>query len=430
MSYTQKYYKELFLNLLTHANEEGLISHNELFQSYIKSKMDISSFYVMTLSILADSIEDVYYDMTTVYESSKVVYALGEDLDDIGDIVGCRRPQATRSCVELTITLPKALTSTYTLPANVIVSDNRGVQYATAKPVPIPIGVKEFKAYAVSLSTGLKSHVEAHTLTSFESELTDESGVKIGAMVTNEKSSFGGHEIYTDNQYRELLMKWVNSQTRGSREAYEKYFATVDGVNAYKLIPNWNGVTGTVKIVIEPGYSEQLQECYEEITSEVCQFSEDIVLYPPDYIPIDIYATCDVDLDVVNPYSATEKEELASKIRDYIRIYIDGDVMSGYNGLAIGEDFIPYKLGVFLSNNIPELKNVKFNYPLNPVTITDEEMAKSQDIHIKMGKVSSYNGWDTDNDGDWDIIAEDDMQFTSVTVKDGDYDTLTYQFKD
>ena len=64
--YTQKFYEELFLFSLENAYDWGLISHDENFTDYVKSKQDISNFYVMNLSVLADSIEDVYYDITDV----------------------------------------------------------------------------------------------------------------------------------------------------------------------------------------------------------------------------------------------------------------------------------------------------------------------------------------------------------------------------
>ena len=72
--YVQKYYEELFTNLLEEAYDNSLISHNELFVDYVKSRQDISSYYVMTLSIIAESEEDIYYDMTDVYYSAKVEY--------------------------------------------------------------------------------------------------------------------------------------------------------------------------------------------------------------------------------------------------------------------------------------------------------------------------------------------------------------------
>ena len=376
--YVQKYYEELFTNLLEEAYDNSLISHNELFVDYVKSRQDISSYYVMTLSIIAESEEDIYYDMTDVYYSAKVEYALGEDLDDIGSIVGCPRPQATSAGVELTFTLNLALDNTLLIPKGTIVSTKNGVSYITVEDGDIPAGENSVNVFALSIEEGWDYRVPRDSLTIIETEFPEGSGVK----VTNLESASGGSDAYDDEEYRALIMDWIKNNTRGSKEAYDRYFATVDGLDSYKLIPNWD-VSGTLKIVLDPGYPYQLKKCYEEIMDSICQFPDDITMFPPDRIPINIYAKCNVDIDEVNPYSAMEKESIKTRIIDAIKLYIDGDV-SNYKGLRIGEDFIPYKLGVFIHDLVPELKNIVFTYPNEPIVITDEQMGISNDINIEM----------------------------------------------
>lgn len=410
-NYLPKYYNELFLNLLESANDEELISHNEKFESYIKNKQDISSFYVMTLSILADNIEDVYYDMNDVYLSDKIENALGTDLDDIGAKLGCPRPQATRAGVNLTFRLNTPYDGVITIPANVIVSNNFGVAYYTTEEVVVPIGETKVTAFALAIEPGMEYRVSSDTLTVIESDVTIQGGDVVGLSVTNELSSSGGRNVYDDEEYRELLLNWIESNIKGSKGAYEKYFASVDGLDSYKLVPNWNGVTGTVKVVLDPGTPEQLKKCYDEIMGGVVQFTEDVVLFPPDYVPINIYAVCDVDIDVINPYSSTEKDEIKSRIETAIKNYIDGNLYSTdrkeYIGLELGEDFIPYKLGVYISQKVPELKNIGFKYPLNTIPISDEQMCKSNEVTIEMGSVSNYKEVDLDYDGKADVIGLD-----------------------
>ncbi len=395
-NYLPKYYEELFLKLLNYANEVDLISHNEKFEDYVKNKQDISSFYIMTLSILADNIEDVYYDMNDVYYSNKINYAIGNDLDDIGAILGCPRPQATRAGVELLFTLTNLYDETITLPKNIVVYSDDGIAYFTTEEVVVPIGEQEVRVFALAIESGAEYRVDSGALVKIENEVISYTGNVVSASVVNESSSSGGRDKFTDEEYRELLLNWVESNIKGSKSAYEKYFASVDGLDSYKLIPNWNGVTGTVKVVLDPGYPYQLKECYDGLMGRICQFSEDIVLFPPDYVPINIYAICDVDLDVINPYSKIEKDSIKSRIENAIRDYIDGNLYSRdskeYAGLGLGEDFIPYKLGVYISQKVPELKNIGFKYPLNPIVITDEQKAKSNEITIEMSSVQEYNG--------------------------------------
>ena len=410
VNYVQKFYEEIFYGLLEEAYDNSLISHNENFIDYVKSRRDISSFYVMTLSIIADSIEDVYYDITDVYYSNKIKYAMGTDLDDIGDIIGCPRPQATRAGVELTFKLANPFDFVIPFPKNIIVSNSKGISYYTVESYNIPIGETEFKVYALAIDVGSKYRVEKNTLTIMDDEVVCK-GTTIGVSVNNEKSSSGGRNTFTDEEYRELLLNWIKIQIKGSREAYMEYFSNMDGLDSYKLIPNWNGITGTVKIVLDPGIPQQLQNVYDDLNGRVSQFSEDIYLFSPDYVPIDIYAVCDVDIDVINPYSGTEKDSIKSRIEQAIRDYIDGDLYALNRkeqiGLELGEDFIPYKLGVYISQKVPELKNIGFKYPLNPVKITDEQMCQSNKITVEMNKVANYDEIDLDYDNKADFIGLD-----------------------
>ena len=408
--YIQKYYQDIFDNLLYNAYDVGLVSHNERFIDYISSRNDISSFYIMTLSILADSVEDVYYDMTDVYNSDKIMYAIGEDLDDIGDKLGCPRPQSTRAGVELTFTLNSPYEVTVPLRKNLLVSNNKNISYYTVEEVNVPIGETEVTVFALAVEPGIKYRVEKETLKVFKDSVILDDNTTVGISVTNKNSSSGGRDAYSDEEYRELLLDWVKSNIKGSREAFVNYFANVDGLDSYKLVPNWQGITGTVKVVLDPGEPYQLKECYDDLNGGVTQFSEDIVMFPPDYVPIDIYAVCDVDIDVMNPYSSSEKASIKARIEEAIVKYIDGDLYSNdrkeHLGLEIGEDFIPYKLGVYISQKVPELKNIAFKYPVNPITITDEQLGKSNEITIEMGNVSDYyKEYDIDGDKVTDYIG-------------------------
>ena len=102
---------------------------------------------------------------------------------------------------------------------------------------------------------------------------------------------------------------------------------------------------------------------------------------------ISITARVNVDIDVLNPYSQTEKEDIQSRIVSGIKVFIDGGRLTNgdwYPGLGLGEDFIPHKLAVFLDDEIPELKNITFSTPADYVQIKDEEQGVSDVINIEM----------------------------------------------
>ncbi|WP_042693419.1 hypothetical protein [Methanobrevibacter oralis] len=94
-----------------------------------------------------------------------------------------------------------------------------------------------------------------------------------------------------------------------------------------------------------------------------------------------------MNIDRINPFSSSEKEIISQKIKTGIKTFIDGGYCtdgSYYQGLLIGEDFIPHKLAVFLDNEINELKSISFDFPENFIEILDEEIGVSNNITIEM----------------------------------------------
>ena len=385
MNYKAKDYKEIFLRELNTALENRLISHQEDFEAYVKNKQDISNFYVMTLSICAEAVEEVYDQMTLEYLSTKVRYATGQDLDDLGVLVGCERPLATRAGVELTFTLTRTMEEDYTHPRGIIVyGETTGIEYVTSEQLYIAAGSRTVKVQAYAKEPGVKYNVIEHELTN----INNDSGTNLSLLrVDNETASTGGSEAFTDAEYRYLLSNWILINQKGNEIAFIDYLARFDGIDGYKFIPNWDG-TGTLKIILDPGTAEQLNRAYNDLQSIVSQASEDIYMTSPDKVPIDVYATVNVDIDVVNPYSSSEKEDIAAKIVSATKLFIDG---GGYRkdgtywkGLMIGEDFIPHKLATFLDSEIPELKNIIFSHPSEPITVKDEEIGTANIISIEM----------------------------------------------
>ena len=379
MNYSQKYFDEIFEGMLQDSLEKGLISHADEFQSYIQNQQDISNYYVMDKAVIAQMFTKVYEDITSVYNSINIDIAESEDLDHIGAIVGMNRPAATYSMCEVTFTIIADSDENITIDSGVIISTNMGIQYRTVEEIFIPSGESECTVAAIAVEPGVNSKVAENTLTIINDNISN-------LTVTNHMSSSGGTDEYTDDEYRELLKNWRLVNLKGSVESFEEYFANFDGIDGYKIVPNWDG-SGTVKIILDPGYSVQLNQAYTELHENICQIDTDISLFAPLEKFIDVYATVNVDIDRVNPYSSVEKENIQSKIISAIKVFIDGGYrVNGnyYTGLKIGEDFIPHKLAVFLDAEVQELKNIDFTYPTEPINILDEEKGKSNTINIEM----------------------------------------------
>ena len=138
---------------------------------------------------------------------------------------------------------------------------------------------------------------------------------------------------------------------------------------------------------MDPGDSYTLNKIYDDLNNEITQETEDIVLMAPILKPVDIYVTCNTDIDRLNPYSTKEKEIISAKIKSAIKVFINGGFLANGNyhkGMIIGEDFIPHKLGVFIDREITELKNIVFSNPTEPISVNNEEKCVAGEIIIKM----------------------------------------------
>ena len=381
MNYSEKTYEEIFEAALQDSLESGMISHAEDFEDFIANKEDISNYYVMDKSVISQMIAKIYSEgITPTYESAKVEYAEGTDLDDIGATVGVSRPEATYAEVIVTFQLNEAIDTDINIPAGLVLSTENGIEYGTLEPVFIASGDITTTISARSLIAGVGGKIIENTLTI----IVDEIGYHLN--VNNPNPSKGGNEAYTDDEYRYLIMNHKKINLKGSTEAFEYYLANFNGIESYNLVPNWNG-TGTIKCVLDPGTDYQLNKAYTDLQSIVSQCSEDIFMSAPISKYINIYAIVNVDIDQINPYSSVEKSEIQAKIISAIKIFINGGYrVNGewYSGLGLGEDFIPHKLAVFLDDEIPELKNITFNYPEDYVQIGDEEIGVSNEITIEM----------------------------------------------
>ena len=87
MNYEQKYFEEIFESMLEDSLNKGLISHAEEFEEYVKNQEDISNYYVMDKSVIAQMVASIYEDITKVYDSINVDVAEGVDLDNLGLLV-------------------------------------------------------------------------------------------------------------------------------------------------------------------------------------------------------------------------------------------------------------------------------------------------------------------------------------------------------
>ena len=116
-------------------------------------------------------------------------------------------------------------------------------------------------------------------------------------------------------------------------------------------------------------------------------FGDEFTLVGASDVDLNIYVSVNVDIDRFNPYSASEKDEIKSKVEQAINVYVNGGIRRNgeyHTGLLIGEDFIPHKLSVFLDKEVPEIKNIIVNQPTSVIEIKNEEKGSTKDITVEI----------------------------------------------
>ena len=383
--YSKKEYPEIFMKELLNALAQNLISRQEDFERYIRNRDDISNFYVMILSVVAEAIDDLYEDLDNEYYSNKVDYAVKTDLDDLGKLINCTRPEGTRSAVKLKFKLSQPEENEVTIPAGILVHSDNGLSFKTVEELYFGLTETEKTITALCTVKGSRNQTGADTITVIDTDLSDYLNVAI--TVNNPSSTFDGSDPFDDADYRTLLRNWILKNQRGNLVAYTDYFDRVDGLESYALVPNWDG-SGTVKIIVDCDDSEKIMHnIWDDLHDEVINIDGDIYITSPDKIPIDVSTVVDVNIDRVNPFSSQEMEDIKGKIVAAIHRYIHGGLrVNGeyFKGLTIGMDFVPFQLARFVSEEVPLVQNMEFQFPGNVITIENDEIGIPGEISVVM----------------------------------------------
>lgn len=385
-NFERKYYNEIFMKELTNALAENLISKQGDFESYIKNRSDISNFYVMILSIVAETVDDLYEDLDNEHFSNKIEYAVGSDLDDLGILLNCSRPNGTKSAVNLTFTLSERQDDEVTIPAGSILCTARnGLTFRSNEDLYFNPDETERTITFLCTKKGSKHQVEKNMVNQIDTDLSE---YLTGTVtVINNESSFGGSDTFNDDDYRTLLKNWILKNQKGNSIAYTENLDKIDGLESYNLIPLWDGA-GTVKIVLDCDESAAvMNRVWNEVNEVTKNIDADIFITTPDKVVINVFCTVDVNIDRVNPFSKSEMSDIEQKINVAINKYIKGGVRRNgnyYKGLTIGQDFIPFRAGIFITEEVPEVQNVVFSYPEEVINIENDEIGVTGEISITM----------------------------------------------
>ena len=150
MNYSEKSYEEIFEIMLEDSVNQGLISKADNFTSLINNREDISNYYVMDKSVIANMFR-IFYEQgaTPIYNSVDLDLAEGIDLDNLGKGRGIERPPATHASVEVTFTLQNSgINEDVRIDEGIIVSTD-GVADANI------IGIFSYFALKIAISRAL-----------------------------------------------------------------------------------------------------------------------------------------------------------------------------------------------------------------------------------------------------------------------------------
>ena len=386
--FKKKKAKEILQRLIQDAQKYNLLSDNVDYYSLIVNNKDVENVFALIMNVWSFADEGVYQDMSDVRDGFNVNKAANSDLDNLGQLRGINRPGATFCSVSLKFTLDKPLSEIVIISTPITVSTKGSVLYTTVEDsVTLDVGTSEFYMTAYANKIGSNQYVKENTLTVLKSSLSPALG---SVNVTNPKPSTGGSEIASDEDYRKYVLNADKIHEKSTRWAFMNYLNRYDGLDSYNFIPQWDG-TGTIKVVIDTADDTQyhVNKITDGINEEVLLADDDVTVIAAEPVNIQVNISCNVDIDRINPYSLTEKNEFKTKIKESIYVYITGGTgIDGkiYKGLPIGEDFVPYKLGIFLNNQLPVIKNITMNNPLQPIHISNEEIAhiEREDIEVNM----------------------------------------------
>lgn len=358
-------YKKAFLQMLNEAYDEGIISNNKDFPSYIESRQDIESELVMLYSIIAETLFDKDTGCINLleqnYNSHILNRATGVDLDVLGEYFGLYRIPATYSCTDLTITINTPLDYDLTIPRGTRFTNTNGdIVFSTREQVTLPKGNTIITANAISSISSYSGRVSAGEITV---GLDQVGGVTLHSY--NQTASVGGLPEETDDEFRTRISNWAYSLPRTTLSSYRNYLRSLDGLKGYNLVPRWNG-TGTLKIIVSPSSDYIINSIMDYVDTSICNIDDDVTVVGATEKNLHLSIILNVDIDQVIPYTTSQKEIIRQKVQTALYIYVNGGYLndgSWWDGFSIGEDFIPSKCSYFLQQQVSELKNITFITP-------------------------------------------------------------------
>lgn len=369
--------KQILATAVAKAQEYELISTSDDIVERVSNGEQTENQYVLDLATHAYILAEFMQVAEEILDNMDVATAQGQHLDNIGKLVNVPRYPGLAAQLELDVSLPLPESEDIFIPRGTVVlidplQVDEYITYTTDSDVTIAAGVTTATIMASSDMKAIQRRVPEDCVLGLEGfpQLN----------VRNEYAGTNGRSIENDDAYRQRILLWNVQNQRGTKESFDAYLHTVEGLDDYKLIPLVEGV-GTMTVVCDCIESKIYD--IEQGLRDNCMLLTDrgVDCVNPDITYLDI----SLDIAVTTDSIKYTLDELIQLIQSQTRIYIDG----GYNlngnivqGLRIGESFIPSKYVTYLHNLFPELDSVTCN--TEEISITDYDMLRARDVEVNV----------------------------------------------
>ena len=342
--------KQVLRSMLQHASTNGLLSLDDTLIEEIVNGEHTGNQYVLDLDTHAFTSASLESLAGEIYNDIDLDSAVGAGLDCLGKLVGVSRRSGVPALVGITVGTPVALESAVGIPAGtaLILDDLYSrYEYVTSEEVTLAAGTTSVTGSAESVD-----HVYQTALP--EGMVRGLTGYST-LTCTNTESGSHGRDIETDEEYRERIREALKVKQRGTEENLKSYLDSYAGLDGYCLVPLYDGV-GSLLIVCD---------CSESLLDTIAADVHSNCLELTDLTPVcelpDSTTLASLTLTVTRSGGTLTDDELTQLIREQVRVFIDGGSRRngvGYQGLSIGEDFVPSLLVRYLFDELPELVNI------------------------------------------------------------------------
>lgn len=379
MSYTPKTYQDIFLDYLTKAYANGLLGSDANFINYVtKSNQNIENTIVIELSIHALKLAEFYDQLTIVYNEQNMQLSNYEGLKIIGQMYFDPLPaDYARTELTLGVIVPKLVNITIPSGTGFQSKSNSELIFYSIDTVTLLAGQSWIKLNVKANLIGPMGNAAETDIDSFVANTTQID------TVTNIYGATGGRNYETMDEYRSRLLRWKYIIPKGTYDAYVNALDSVSVLSSYYIEQYWDGY-GSTRIIVDPPIDLVLQAAGMAVNS-VKAVDEDILIIPVETISIDISAVINISIDQIVPQSAVTKEHIKILVKQVLKTYIDGGFRidgTQKKDLGTGTDFIPFKAGMYIASQIPEVEDISFTHPSKPITIQSHERALAGNITV------------------------------------------------